>query len=163
LWLTISRTLRVLDNGTWIPVPWPADSNTPGPSYIVAVGDGSALYVWGSPARDENRAGNPPPLKAYIAKLDNGKPTLTQAPSSRYMNPFMDADGNLWIMKDERAPQGHDPERIIDVQRVGTSGKIDGFKLDTAPLLLDKSGNIWLSPIKDQFSLWKAGKIIGTV
>jgi hypothetical protein len=152
IWLTISRTLRVLDSGQWVSVVWPADSNTPGPSLAIPVGDASSMYIWASkPQLDSDTTMST--IKSYLAQFKDGKVVFSEAPSpGGGTRLFADVERKLWVL-DEK----------LNVRRIDEKGVFDTFSLSQKPILLDKSGIVWLEASDGAFSLWKNGKITGTV
>jgi hypothetical protein len=167
LWLAISRTLRVLPRpqGDWLSVDWPADSNTLGPSLLLPVGDGSSVYVYGTrtgnaaPSSGPNAPGDP---KAYLASFKNGQMEFSPAPCPRNPDFFMDAEHALWTI-DSLPRTSERPRVAYRVRRVGSQGPIDDFQIDGKPVLLDRSGIVWLSGENDTLQLWKEGKTIGSI
>ncbi len=166
IWLTINRTLRVLDKGEWIDAHWPDDNTAPGPSLVIPVGDGSKMYVWTRQTTTPAKPGMAEP-QAYLATFKVGAVAFSAAPSRTQSAAaprfFVDGDQALWIIRTPTPPPGTGQPLHVDVQRLGTSGILDNFTLQSPPLLLDHSGIVWLAPVNGRTDLWKNGKLIGSV
>ncbi len=176
LWLTMSRTLRVLDraSGKWITANWPAGAA--GPSGAIPIGDGSAMYLWSQAPSDwgGHPAGNLQ-VKGFLATVQNGEVELSPAPAPGDIQPFLDDQHALWLMGWQPGEAGSlSAWQKVHVVRLGIisaaatqpahAGKIDEFIVDSPPVLLDTAGGIvWLAPVREQISLWQHGKIVGQV
>jgi hypothetical protein len=152
IWLTISRTLRVLDKGQWVAAVWPADNSAPGPSLAFPLGDASSMYIWASKPQLDSSVSESK-IKSYLAQFKDGKVVFSEVPSpAPGTRLFADAERKVWVIDNKLA-----------VRRVDEKGVFDTFSLDHKPILLDRSDIVWLEPADGAFSLWKDGKIVGTV
>ena len=165
IWMTISRTLRVLDRGQWVNVAWPEippAPNTkvlvPGPSLATPVGGGEAIFVYAS--REVDRASNTdnkpaPKVIDYVATFSNGKAELKPVEGGYYVNVFEDADRTIWLAQGARSP--------YEVRRIGPPGAMESFQISQVPALLDRSDIVWLTPANETFELLKDRKVVGKV
>jgi hypothetical protein len=166
IWMTQARQLRVFGKGGWINVEWPAENGT-GPSLVMPVADGSAMYLWSARTGGARSSTQPADSKAFIAAMEGNAVRFNLAPWTG-LAPFRDADGNLWIMRPRAGNVGRSVipptvARPLVVERVGAKGVIDAFDISGMPLLRDLSGYVWIAAPNDELELWKDGKIAGKI
>jgi len=182
VWMVIDHKLRVLDaTRTWTELQWPAGAdpqpNLPnqmerGPTTVVRVGDG--VYVADMTlAKGLKHSSGGVPARAYFVTLQDGKANWADALEVPAANDqmFRAPDGALWIAF-RRETQGKPPWTNVKNVLARVDGNADPkeYVLPAEPVLLDRSGILWLAAggsyvdIHDgAFSLWKDGEIVGHV
>jgi hypothetical protein len=175
LWVTIDRELKILtEKNEWLDVKWPLGKTKKfrtegnrgyagnGPSLVIPIGDGAAMYVAGNSASH--------PKKAAVMSYDDGKFRSVEVPRATEKI-WRAPDGALWVVY-RQTPDGKNPDARIDkiaLARIDATGVTKEHILPALPVLLDKSGILWLVGECDDrvrsgnFLLWKDGQILSTV
>ena len=174
VWLAFQRKLRVLEkDGHWIDLAWPVpngpqsaggfrlENPANGPTLVVPLGDGERMFV-------TNCAGYSLDVtmrKSYVVKLEGDKATWKEAPASGDL--WRKANGDLiatW--RRQLGGKNGEPRREeIVATVVGADGGGDEWVLPGMPVLMDRSGYLWLSEPIDtvrhgaRFTLWKDGAV----
>ena len=148
IWLRQSNQLSVLSGDKWIEHSGIA-------SFLSAVGDGSKVYF---SALSLDR-GN-----SFFAEIRDGKLQVARAPQAAHQHEaptgLRDGEGALWIPRYIGSSHRITGQVATRLGPQGTLQEVENYW----PLLLDRSGNVWLTKVRppqsNRLRVWRAGKVV---
>lgn len=168
LWLCQGSHLGVLIGDKWIGADQAlekAGARLGMVKYLARLGSGSKVFASDSPFATQDAS-------SFVGEVKDGQLVFTPLPNVTegrlIQSDFRAADGALWLTLGKVRPgtPGEIEESGIAV-RLTEDGVTCELHHQGAPIFSDANGNVWLAGAdqqpKDTFSIWRGGKVAGSV